>query len=121
MRDGIYRRFICVHHTSEPSPLPRDARSPVLPSRDRLRPFGMGYIVRMASDKTVTSPARTPRLLPEERQVYQDMYLINNQLHDITSHGLDASGTKKGDFPAALGRNACTRQDFSASTSKAPK
>ena len=48
---------------------PRDARSFTSPSRVRFRPDGPGYIVRMASNKAVTSLARILKLLPEERQV----------------------------------------------------
>jgi hypothetical protein len=63
----IYHRFTSVHRTSKPSALPLDASSSASLSRDPLQPFGVGYIVGMASNLTVTSHACTPRLLPEER------------------------------------------------------
>lgn len=54
----------------EPSSPPRDARSSAFASRRRLHPFGMGYIVEEASDITVTSGARSSRLLPGKWQVH---------------------------------------------------
>ena len=67
---GIYHYFTYVHHTSKPSSLPRYARSSASTSRLRLRPFGVGYIVRGASDPAVTGHACPPRLLLGKQQVY---------------------------------------------------
>ena len=53
---------------SKPSTLPRNARSSVLPSRDRLH-LSIGLHCQSGFKHHITVNACTPRLLPEEWQV----------------------------------------------------
>lgn len=78
--NGIYHRFTLLRLASKPSTPPRGARSSTSTSRFQFHPCGMGCIVRMASNETVASLARTPRLLPEERQVPFKVSLVEQSL-----------------------------------------
>ena len=66
---------------------------------------GSEFIVGAAPDTTVASHARTPKLLPEERQVLSSIYVCshkhmqNNHLHDFMSHVLGSVGVEQDFHP----------------------
>ncbi|KAF1028574.1 MAG: hypothetical protein GAK37_02186 [Pseudomonas sp.] len=59
---GVYQRFTCVAHASQPSASTRYCSERLRPASRQRRTQSGGYIVRKASNPTVTSDACFPRL-----------------------------------------------------------
>jgi hypothetical protein len=75
--NGVYHHFAYATLTSQAwSPTSRCCQFRLTLTGSTSSLAGLGYVVRMASDQTVTRLASIPRLPPEERRVMSQEFLF---------------------------------------------